>query len=611
MKRSGFLVTVIFLLLFPLSAQETEDTEDLPFDFEDPFAVEEDTEEPAAEEPLPFDLEDPFSTGSEEEAPSAADEEESPAASPDGDGTDDPFSFDSLFEDEEMIEELDEEAAEAAPQEDFLTSEALTWGGSFSGAFDSSWNWEDITADELDLLDADSSALSAGASASLYFDGRPDPDFRVFGKLKIQSAGDDDTLASLTALAAGGDITSNLPEGWTSAEDEDGNTVIYDAGGNEQFTLAPAEDEESGDEEEEEPETGTPQVLEISVFELFSDFTWKDALFVRFGKHTIRWGTGYFWSPADVLNLTAIDTEDPTADREGPVSMKLHVPFSLHNAYLYLIANDGIEPSELAIAPKTEFLVGNLELSLAGYYQQALSPRAIVMATGSLGDFDLFGEGVASWGADRTFVRQSRDQSAAEADTEDGLDVVLDTFTVEDRPFFSATCGFNYMHSFDEPKWGSIMLVGQYFFNGEGYADSTLLAPAYRLLLNSGENGLIIEDAEAQPEGYEDPPALAAGDLSNFGRHYGALIFNWNSLFDENISFSTLAIANLGDLSFIVSPTFSFTIFEKINLSVGARMTFGGEGDEYTNPQALISGADTGGGTLSFSLSGSVGGGSF
>ncbi|MBN2050866.1 MAG: hypothetical protein JW760_10510 [Spirochaetales bacterium] len=616
MKRTGFLTAAIFFFLIPLAAQETgefpgqepaveeelpsetNDTDALSFDFEDPFTVE---EESSGKDSLPFDFDDPFAL---EEEPADATEVTDNESLPEGSS-----SFDSLFEGDDMIEKIDEETADTAPQEDFLTSEELTWGGSFSGSFDSSWNWEDLAAEGLDFLDSDSSALTAGASASLYFDARPDTDFRVFGKLKIQNAGEDDTLTSLAALAAGGDITANLPEGWTSAEDEEGNTVIYDAGGNEVLTLAPEEEDPAA--EDEESETGTPQVLELSVFELFSDFSWKDTLFFRFGKHTIRWGTGYFWSPADVLNLTAIDTEDPTADREGPISLKLQAPFGLHNGYLYLIANEDIKPSEIAVAPKMEFVLGNTEVSLAGYYQKALVPRAIVMATGFLGKFGLFGEAVVSQGSDRTFVRLSKDQTAAEEDEEDGLETVLDTFTVPDRPFFSATLGFRRLHSFNEPKLGSLMVVGQYYYNGEGYADSTLLAPAYRLLLNPGENGLTISDTEAQPEGYEAPPALSISDITNFGRHYGALIFSWNNIFDEDLSFSTLFISNLSDLSCILSPNLTFTLFEKVSLTAGLRWTFGPAGGEFTNPTALIAGDTVGGGTLSFTLSGSIGGGSF
>ena len=222
--------------------------------------------------------------------------------------------------------------------------------------------------------------------------------------------------------------------------------------------------------------------------------------------------------------------------------------------------------------------------------------------------------GVVSWGSDRVFVRPSKDQSAAEEDPEDGLELVLDTYTVDDRPFFSGTLGTNYMHEFDNDA-GSLVFAGQYFFNGEGYTNEVdgLLEAAYRLSFNSGENGLAL-DADEQPEGYEDPPAPGTGDLVNFGRHYLGGLISWSSIFGTDLSFSTLAIANMTDFSGIVIPTFSYSIIDYISVSAGMRMTYGAAGSEYTNPAALLGfgGEDAWKGPLmSLTLECSIGGGSF
>ena len=74
----------------------------------------------------------------------------------------------------------------------------------------------------------------------------------------------------------------------------------------------------------------------FTVKELFSDFQIGDTVFFRAGKQTVSWGVGYFFSPADVINLSRIDPEDPEEERTGPVSLKTHIPFSVHNGYLYL-----------------------------------------------------------------------------------------------------------------------------------------------------------------------------------------------------------------------------------------------------------------------------------
>ena len=140
-----------------------------------------------------------------------------------------------------------------------------------------------------------------------------------------------------------------------------------------------------------------PWGWEAAVRELFADFQWKDWAFFRVGKHTIQWGVGYFFSPADVLNLVSIDPMDPTAEREGPISLKTHVPFGQNNAYLYVIANDITHPAEIAVAPKVEVVLGGYELGAGGFVQKDLPAGLMLTATGPLGKLDLFGEAVLQY----------------------------------------------------------------------------------------------------------------------------------------------------------------------------------------------------------------------
>ncbi len=526
--------------------------------------------------------------------------------------------FESMFE-EDMVEELDPEQQDTAPQDDLLETEGVDWGGSFSGALDAEWTWNTVATSDFDFNDPEEAILFPRLNANLFFDARPNTDFRIFGKFKVQVSDDGNNtgLTGLESIGIGAVDDTTLPEGWTSEENEEGDTEIRNEEGVLLVTI-PADggdqgedgDETGEEDEEEEPETGTPPALELNVFELFSDFSWKDRLFFRFGKHTIKWGTGYFWSPADVLNLTAIDVEDPTADREGPVSLKIHFPFSYHNAYMYFIANAGAKPFEIALAPKAEFVIGTTEIGIGGYYQQALAPRLVTMVSTSISDFDIFGEGVLSYGSDRVFIRESRDQSAAEEDPDDDFEVVLDTYKVETRPFLQFTLGTRYIKSFTEDR-GSIAVIGQYWFNGEGYKNNDLLKPGYYLVLNPNTNGLLIQDEEEQPEGYEDPPTLNFTDLTNFGRHYAAVTVNWE-IFKTDINFTILALANLQDWSGLFVPAITWSLFDYCSIGLNARFTFGEPGDEYTNPQALFPGnEDLLGSTLTLGVSVSLGSGQF
>ncbi|MFW5850571.1 MAG: hypothetical protein ACOC6J_05600 [Spirochaetota bacterium] len=557
--------------------------------FEDPFAVD---EEPGA------DTDDGSEAGGDAESEASSGED---GSGEDGFADDD---FDSLFEDDDMIDTADESQMIENPQDELLESEGVRWGGRIRGSLTADWEWDDVWTSEFELTEPTSDSFTPTVGADLTFDARPEREFRTFGKLKIDTTDDggiDFSLDATTIDAVG------LPAGWTSEENEDGDTEIRDGSGT---LITTIEGNAADGESDEEPELGNAPGLDVSVFELFSDFTWNDRLFFRFGKHTIQWGKGYFFSPADVLNLSAVDAEDPTADREGPVSLRTVYPFgTTGSAYLYAITNTGADVLDVAVAPKVEFALGPGELGIGAYYQRSLAPRFVLLGTASWGEVDFFGEGVALWGSDRVFVRPSRDQSAADADPDDGLELVLDTYTVDRGVFFQGTAGARYLKEWDGGT--SLTLIGQYFFNGEGYEDTEGLLPAAaRLLLNPGENGLAIENEADQPEGYEPPPDLAFGDLANWGRHYAGATVSLSSLFLDDLALSAFGLVNLTDLSAIVTPAITYRFLDRFSLGVSGRFTLGGADDEYTDPAALFT-ADEASPTFGLTLDIAMPGGSF
>ncbi len=456
--------------------------------------------------------------------------------------------FDSMFEDDEMIEEIDEKEASKTgdASDDFLLSDGVELGGSFSGRLSSSFNYDYMWTKDFDITDPSQSFVPS-VNADLFFDARPESHYRAFGKLGFES------------------------------------------------------------------EVKDKVELNIKVKELFADFDWKNRLYFRFGKSMIKWGVGYFWSPSDVLNLASINVEDPLAEREGPVSFKMHLPFDINNAYLYLITDNVTEPLDTAIASKVEFVIGGTEIGIGAFYQRDLVPRAVATVSTSIGDFSIFGEGVASWGSDRVFVRAASNQMLADANPDDTLEIVLDTYEINDRPFFSATIGTRYMHEFDNNA-GTIMFVGEYFFNGEGYSyEEGLLSSAYwRLVVDNQPQALTDLGIPLPPT--DGQPKLGAEDLINFGQHYLGGIISWSSIFDTDLSFSTLVIANMNDFSGMVIPSFSYKIIDYISVAARARFTFGDAGDEYTNPAALLSLGlldEWDGPVMGLTLDCTIGGGSF
>jgi hypothetical protein len=342
-------------------------------------------------------------------------------------------------------------------------------------------------------------------------------------------------------------------------------------------------------------------VPNIQLFELFSDFNWQDKVFLRIGKHTVKWGVGYFWSPADVLNVTSIDITDPTAQREGPISLRAHYPLpqSQNNLWAYALVPNASDPSKLkpedmAGAAKAEVLFGGWELGFGGFYQRDKAPRGMVTATGSVRQVSLFGEAVASWGSDKTFTS---DILFNPLNTAAPLSFVTRKET--SGLYFSGTAGFSYAKS----DW-NFNSVGQYFYNGDGYEDGTR-----KDLIKKARN-LEAALSAANPGASAIATRTLQGLVVNSGRHYGALSLSRSELGLKDLTGSALFIANLSDLSGFVQPTLSYRFFDRATANLG--------GTFYWSTDALWgAGKDgeyvviAGGPSVTISVKASLGGGRF
>ena len=439
---------------------------------------------------------------------------------------------DSLFgatadDDTPLVEEI---TSTTGIQSRLLTSESVEIGGRYGFSASTSWQWNDPSNLAETITSPDGESASVDLGATLFFDGRPSEDFRVFGKASISYPFND------------------------LGEAREFDDVFH-------------------------------------VDELFSDFSWNNVVFFRGGKHTINWGVGYFFSPADLLNITEIDPENPEADREGPVSLKSHLPFDAHNIYLYFIADDIEKVGEIGIAAKTELVFGPMELGIGGLYRKDLSPSAMVTVSAPLWDVDFFGEAVVIYDNDRGYYIEN-------AGT--GTDIALEAVAYDRDLFFNATAGFSFLHAFDEVD-SSLSLAGQYLYNGEGYADSTVLTDISRY--QNAIAALIAVDETLDLSDIHFPGMP--------GRHYAAVSAGWNSLFGSDFSLRAFWIHSFSDMSGYISPSLSFTVFDGMSFTVGMPFRYGDEGDEYTRYVDDEGDYTQGNGDLSLQLSVRLGGGGF
>lgn len=388
---------------------------------------------------------------------------------------------------EPLISEIEETDTEISSM--LLTSDEVRIGGRYSMSLSAGYGWNEIPRDADDLFHPDTDSVSTGLSTQIYLDARPDEGFRMLGK----------------------------------------TTVSYPF----------------------ETTTGRDLADVIHVDELFADFQWRNTMFFRAGKQELNWGTGFFYRPADLLSIARVDPEDPDADVEGPIALKAGIPIGTSSIYLYVLPEYAQAPLDIGVAAKAEVLVGGTEITAGIVYQREVAPAAMLTASSAIGDFDLFAEGVAGYGSDRTFVR--------EASTPLGLE----SYSVDDDFFFTATAGTSWSSTLETCDT-TLSFTAQYLYNGEGYEEPEMISGnqmAIGSLLASGE--------------------LTTGDLSQTGRHYTAARIGLFNLLDADVSASVFWMQNYSDRSARVIPSITATMFDLVDLSISTPFAIGDAGDEF------------------------------
>ena len=313
----------------------------------------------------------------------------------------------------------------------------------------------------------------------------------------------------------------------------------------------------------------------FKIWEMYTDFSAKDIAFFRFGKHTVKWGTGYFYSPADVINISRIDPEKPTADREGPVSLRTHIviPKTQYNIWLYLLPDtETFKPQYTAGAAKAEFVFGDWELGVGGWYRYEKAPRLITTLSGSIaGKVAVFAEGVFAWGSDYTYYRD---------------DDALTPYTVKNKPFFQATLGGSYSNADSHT-----MLAFQYYYNGFGYA-------------NTKAADRIADTAVAAlgKQNFTDPSLKKYENIAamgNRGRHYIAFTVSQNKIGTEDLTANLFQQFAISELEGLTTLSLNWRIFKFVQMSTGPIFSY------------PLSPASHSKGSIGYNLSFKLGGGKF
>ena len=418
-----------------------------------------------------------------------------------------------------------------------LESKKLRIGGSLSSSMGIDYAWVDPYSKKDDYLKsfkAGKGTFNTTLNGSLFFDARPNEDLKLYGKFLFGFPFEKSLSGALT-----------VPK--NSFGPLQPNDIILPIGVN--------------------------GAANIKIQELYTDFSAKNIAFFRFGKHAVKWGTGYFYSPADVINISRIDPQDPTADREGGISLRTHIiiPKTQHNIWLYLLPpgqGEDFDPKYTAGAAKGEFVVGNWELGFGGWYKYEKAPRLITTVSGSIaGKVAVFGEGVFAWGSDYTYYKAD-----------------MSPYTEKNKPFFQATLGGSYSNADTNT---SIAL--QYFYNGFGYSNTD----ASTSILEKAEDPVSLSDASFRKKLQN---VLAMG---NRGQHYIALNISQNKLGTDKLSLNLFQQFAISELEGFSKLTLNWKIYKFASMSTGPSFSYPLSPNSKTKGQ------------IGYSLSFRLGGGTF
>lgn len=418
-----------------------------------------------------------------------------------------------------------------------LESNKLRIGGSLNAELGLKYVWSDPYTKKNDskkaFLNPEVAQLRPTIGANLFFDARPVQDLKLYGKFLFEFPFEKNLNGKIS-----------VPK---SLVPPNGVDIPVSVNGSPNF----------------------------KIWEMYTDFSAKDIAFFRFGKHTVKWGTGYFYSPADVINISRIDPQKPTADREGPVSLRTHIviPKTQYNIWLYLLPDtETFKPQYTAGAAKAEFVFGDWELGVGGWYRYEKAPRFITTLSGSIaGKVAVFAEGVFAWGSDYTYYKN---------------DAALTPYTVKNKPFFQATLGGSYSNADSHT-----MLAFQYYYNGFGYA-------------NTKAADRIADTAVAAlgKQNFTDPSLKKYENIAamgNRGQHYIAFTVSQNKIGTEDLTANLFQQFAISELEGLTTLSLNWRIFKFVQMSTGPIFSYPLSPSSHSK------------GSIGYNLSFKLGGGKF
>jgi hypothetical protein len=284
----------------------------------------------------------------------------------------------------------------------------------------------------------------------------------------------------------------------------------------------------------------------LLIKEVFVDFNLANTVYFRAGKQVLKWGTGYFWNPTDLINIEHRSFYNPNALLVGVFGLRSDVVFS-PKWHLYTFVNlNGVQDiTTTAFAARSEFLVGATEFAASAWLKSGKLPVfGADLTTPLFWSLNLTSEASFSWGDNQDKLNISgnpysvRDQLVPKIDV--GLSRTFDALDVQDR----------------------VSVNLEFFYNSDGYGQNM-----FSLLNQLGKIPTFVSCY--YQSGY-------------YGQYYGAAFVTINDFGSTNMTLSLNALANFSDMSAIALVGLSYAPVNNFTLSLQVGSYLGADVREFT-----------------------------
>src|SRR5271157_273256 len=299
------------------------------------------------------------------------------------------------------------------------------------------------------------------------------------------------------------------------------------------------------------------QTTLLDIKEVFVDFNFANTVYFRAGKQVLQWGTGYFWNPTDLINISHKSFTNLSALLDGVFGLRGDVTFSpAFHVYTFINLNGVQDLTDVAYAARTEFLAGKAELGLVGWYEyQKIPVFGADLTTPLFWELNMTGEASMSYGDNQqkydpvSGPYSVSNQLVPKVDI--GLSRTFDAFDVQDR----------------------VSVMAEFFWNSDGYSQNM-----FQVLTGLPNLGTFYS---------------AYYHAGYYGQYYGALFISIGSFGLTNMTLTLDGLCNFSDMSAIALVGLSYEPVSNFTLQVQVGSYLGADNGEYVISVNTTTGAIT------------------